>query len=234
MFSSCKENCVCRPIPIKFLYLYWQRRAKPPKIFPLFKCISCLPYCYRLCCDRPIYSPKKGKSTTGGRKTKLGKNRRKCGCHLAKQSRTNWAQRSPSPSEAAGREQSTILLLSAGPCQGCWGGEPWAGRCWEQITSASPYPEENSEKGEWCKLDTYQIKVSASFWHFCLLHAPLLFRRGQAGKQKKNELWRRNGNWLLDKGLAGYLIFRERNLNSLTDSSELFSSKRNLCHKSMT
>lgn len=105
-------------MPTKFFYFYWQGRAKPPKIFPLFKCISCLPYCYRLCCDRPIYSPKKGKSTTGGRKTKLGKNRRKCGCHLAKQSRTNWAQRSPSLSEAAGSDQSTILLLSAGLLSG--------------------------------------------------------------------------------------------------------------------
>lgn len=80
-----------------------------PKIFPLFKRISCLPYCYRLCCGRPIYRPKKGKSTTGGRKTKLGKNRRKCGCHLAKQSRTNWAQKSPSLSELLGAN-------AAGPC----------------------------------------------------------------------------------------------------------------------
>ena len=119
-------NCVCRAI----FYFYWWGRAKNPKIFPLFKCISCPPYCYRLCCGRPIYSPKKGKSTTGGRKTKLGKNRRKCGCHLAKQSRTNWAQKSPSLSEAAEREQSTILLLSLGPCQGSWAWESWTGHRW--------------------------------------------------------------------------------------------------------
>lgn len=79
-----------------------KKQQPNPKIFPLFKRISCLPYCYTLCCGRPIYRPKKGKSTTGGRKTKLGKNRRKCGCHLAKQSRTNWAQKSPSLSELLG------------------------------------------------------------------------------------------------------------------------------------
>lgn len=104
------------------------KKKKKTKIFPLFKCISCLPYCYRLCCGRPIYSPKKGKSTTRGRKTKLGKNRRKCGCHLAKQSRTNWAQKSPSLSEAAGSEQSTALLLARTLprlCQrGAWDEQP--------------------------------------------------------------------------------------------------------------
>lgn len=124
-----QENCVCRTTFIKLFYLYWWGRAKKTKIFPLFKCISCLPYCYRLCCGRPIYSLKKGKSTTGGRKTKLGKNRRKCGCHLAKQSRTNWAQKSPSLSEAAGSEQSTILLVSPGPHQGCWVWESHTGHC---------------------------------------------------------------------------------------------------------
>lgn len=138
-----EENWICRAVFTKFFYLYWWGRAKNPKIFPLFKCISCLPYCYRQCCGRPIYSPKKGKSITGCRKTKLGKNRRKCGCHLAKQSRTNWAQKSSSLSEAAVSEQSTILLLSPGLCQGCWGWESCTGHCWaaNNVSISTPWEE---------------------------------------------------------------------------------------------
>lgn len=128
-FPHTTELCLQNNLYQIILLILVGEGKKKTKIFPLFKCISCLPYCYRLCCGRPIYSLKKGKSTTGGRKTKLGKNRRKCGCHLAKQSRTNWAQKSPSLSEAAGSEQSTILLLSPGPHQGCWVLESHTGHC---------------------------------------------------------------------------------------------------------